>query len=215
MLDYEIAVDKILQHFAGDKFRKEIIKAKKEFFDNAGILDENSEQYELRMAQFFDWYFFTRDLSGYAQTPLESAHLERELRFSPEELDVIERLKNHRHSLFEFKKIKDRSVYLKDLVRNEKIIVKNSPWIYGFDENEIIEARLIPSGDSYIFTKGMCFHPKEVKKFILSEVKKHRKDPDLNPEDLMLRLLKMRYKFDQYRHVSLGRIYTNNNQLGV
>lgn len=215
MTNHEVIINKILQHFAGEKFKNEIIAAKKSFFEYAGILDENNEQYELRMEQFFDWYFFTRDLSGYAQTPLESAHLERELRFSQEELEIIERLKNHRHSLFEFKKIKDRNVYLKDLLKNEKVVVKNSPWIYGFAPDEIIEARLIPMGDSFVFTKGIAFHPKEVKKYILSEIKKHRKDPDLNPENLMLRLLKMRYKFDQYRHVSLSKIYTNNNQLGV
>ncbi len=42
---------------------------------------------------------------------------------------------------------------------------------------------------------------------ILSEVKKHRKDPDLNQEDLMLKLLKMNLKMEQYKHVPIENIY--------
>ena len=208
-------IHKILNHFAGDQFKDEIHMAKTQFFDNAGILDENSPSYELRMNQFFDWYFFTRELAGIGQTPLDCYHVARELRFSPEELALIENLKNHRHSLFEFLKIKDSDIYIKDLLKNEKIIVKQSPWIYGFESDEIFEARLIPINDSWIFTKGFCFHPKEARKFILSEVKRHRKDPDLNPEDMMLRLVRMRYKFERYRHVKVDMIYSNESKVGL
>lgn len=211
---YEKLMEKILNHFAGEVFKDEVKKAKADFFDNAGILDENSPQFELRMSQFFDWYFFTRELSGYALTPLESAHTARELRFSPEELQTIELLKNHRHSIFEFLKIKGEDIFLKDLLKNEKLVVKSSPWIYGFDSDELFEARLIPHGDTYIFTRGFCFHPVDAKKYILSEIKRHRKDPDLNPDDMMLKLIKMRYKFEQYRHVKLDMIYTNENRFG-
>jgi hypothetical protein len=208
-------IEKILAHFAGDTFKDEVQIAKSEFFDNAGILDESSANYELRMSQFFDWYLMTRDLSGYSQTPIEAVFMTRELRFSPEEILLIDKIKNHRHGIFEFIKIKGSDVYLKDLVKNDKIMVKSSPWIYGFDSNELFEARLIPFQDTYIFTKGFCFHPKEAKKYILSEIKRHRKDPDLNPEEMMLRLLKMRYKFERYRHVKIDMIYSADSKVGV
>lgn len=207
-------IEKILSHFAGEGFREEVRQAKSEFFDNAGILDEHSEQFELRMSQFFDWYFFTREMKGYAQSPLEAVFMARELRFTPEELELIEHLKQHRHSLFQFVKLKGQDITLKDLLQNKKIVVKQSPWTFGFDPEEIFEARLIPFGDSWIFTKGFCFHPQDAKKYILGEVKRHRKDPDLNPEDMMLKLIKMRYKFERYRHVKIDMIYTNEARLG-
>jgi hypothetical protein len=220
-------IDRILHHFAGDKFKDEIRMAKSQFFDNAGILDEKSPNFELRMNQFFDWYFFTRDLEGLGQTPLDSFHVARELRFTMEDMALIEDLRAHRHGLFEFIKIKGSDVYIKDLLKNEKMIVQQSPWIFGFESDEIFEARLIPyrggnqnSGDAnrkdkfWIFTKGFCFHPKEARKFILSEVKRHRKDPDLNPEGMMLRLLRMRYKFERYRHVKVDIIYSNDSKVG-
>lgn len=210
---YEL-INKILQHFAGESFHEEVRFAKGEFFDNSGILDEHSEQYELRMSQFFDWYFFTRQLKGFAQTPLESSFLSRALRFSAEETALIEKLKLHKHSIFEFIKVKNNDVYLKDLFRNEKFVVKQSPWTHGFDSDELFEARLIPFEDTWMFAKGFCFHPLDAQKYILSEVKKHKKDPDLDVEDTMLKLIRMRYKFERYRHVKVDMIYTSDSKLG-
>jgi hypothetical protein len=212
---YYYIMNKILQHFAGDSFKDEVRFAKGEFFDNAGILEEHSEQFELRMSQFFDWYFFTRELRGFSTTPLEASFIARELRFSPEEINLVEKLKSHRHSLFEFLKIKNGDVYIKDLMKNDKLVVKQTPYTQGFDSDELFEARLIPFEDTWIFTKGFCFHPLDAKKFILSEIKRHRKDPDLNPEDMMLRLVKMRYKFERYRHVKIDLIYSLESKVGV
>lgn len=209
LVKHEKIMDKVLHHFAGENFKDEVAKAKKDFFDNAGILDEHNEHFELRMTQFFDWYYFSRQLTGYAQTPLDSAHLTRELRFAPEEFELIAQQKKHNHSIFEFIKLKGDDVYIKDLLKNEKLVVKSSPWIYGFDSDGLFEARLIPHENSYIFTRGFCFHPLDAKKYILSEVKRHRKDPDLNQEQMMLKLLKMRYRYEQYRHVKAELIYTN------
>jgi hypothetical protein len=212
---YFAVMNKILQHFAGDLFKDEVRYAKGEFFDNAGILDEHSEQFELRMSQFFDWYFYTRELRGYSQTPLEACHMSRELRFAPEELQLIAQMKQHRHGIFEFTKIKGGDVYIKDLFKNEKLIVRSSPWTSGFDSDELFEARLIPFDGNWIFTKGFCFHPVDAKKYILSEVKRHRKDPDLDPEEVMLKLVKMRYKFERYRHVKIDLIYSADSKVGV
>jgi hypothetical protein len=213
--DYQVVMNKILNHFAGDAFKEEVRFAKGEFFDNSGILDEHSENFELRMSQFFDWYLFTRELRGYSQTPLESVFSERELRFSPEEIVLIDKLKEHRHSIFEFLKIKDGDVYLKDLLKNDKLIVRKSPWTTGFDSDELFEIRLIPFKDTWIFTRGFCFHPIDAKKFILSEIKRHRKNPDLDPNEMMLRLIRMRYKFERYRHVKIDMIYSTDSKVGL
>ncbi|MBX2988808.1 MAG: hypothetical protein KF802_13010 [Bdellovibrionaceae bacterium] len=209
----EQLIDKILQHFAGPAFKSELEKAKKEFFGSQNLLEEQNAQFELRMSQFFDWYFFTRELSGYGRTPLEVCQFERELRFTPEEELMLENLKKHRHSLFEFRKVKGEDMHLNDLIANEKIVVRKSSWIYGFDTDEIFEARLIPGDGGWFFTRGFCFHPESAKKFILDEIKKHRKDPDLDPDELMLRLVKMRSKCEQYKHVRPEMIYSEDSKL--
>lgn len=215
MTAYEALTDKVLQHFAGPTFREELEAAKRDFFGSMNVLEEKNPQYELKISQFFDWYFFTRELSGYGRTPLEVCGLERELRFTPEEEALLERLRAHRHSLFEFRKIKDEDIHITDLLANKKMVVRKSPWIYGFEPDQIFEARLIPEGNAWIFTRGFCFHPLEARKYILTEVKRHRKDPDLDPDALMLRLVKMRSRFEQYKHVRPEMIYSNETKLGT
>lgn len=212
MNNYEKLIDKILSVFVSDDYREELIHAKNQFFGTIGAIDETTEHYETRMAQFYDWYFFTRELTGFGKTPLQSCHMIRELRFSIEEQQQIEVLKQVRHSIFEFIKIKDHDVYLKDLMANQKVIVKKSPWIFGFDPDELFEVRLIPDKNTFIFTKGFCFHPEFAKKYILSEIKKYRKDPDLDKEEFYLRLNRMRYKYEQYKHVKPELIYSNENK---
>lgn len=215
MNEFEMLIEKILNYFAGEQFKEELQLAKQEFFGGNGNLEEHTEQFEQKMSQFYDWYFFSRQLKGFGQTPLNSCHLVRELRFTEQEIKNIEILKQFKHSLYEFIKVKNGDVYIKDLFADKKLIVKQTPWIYGFDEDQVFEARLIPVGDSFYFTRGFCFHPEPVKKFILQEVKRHRKDPDLDREKFMLRLVKMRFKFEQYRHVKPELIYSNESKLSL
>lgn len=213
LTDYELLQNKILNYFVNDEFKEELNLAKKEFFENAGYLDEHADNFEQRMSQFYDWYFFTRELSGYKQTPIDACILQRGLRLNDQELQTLEILKQHQHSLYEFIKIKNDEVFIKDLFSGKKMTVKKSPWIYGFDPEEIFEVRLIPDKKDYVFSRGFCFHPETAKKYILDEVKKHQKDPDLNPDTFMLKLLKMRYKYEQYRHLNPEHIYSSDAKL--
>lgn len=212
---YRSIIQKSLEHFAGPLFKDEVSSAKIEFFENSGVLDENAPNYELRMSQFFDWYFFTRELKSFGQTPLESLFNTRELRFEPHEIIAIDKLKAHRHGIFEFIKTKGSDVYLRDLLHGDKIVVKECPFPNAFNSDELFEARLMPADDTWIFTRGFCFHPHDARKFILSEVKRHRKDADLNPEKLMLSLVKMRYRAERYRHVRIESIYSLDKISGV
>ena len=213
---FENSYHKLLTHFGTAQFKDELNAARKEFFENAGTLDENKPNYTLRMNQFYDWYFLTRPMRGYMQTPLNVCDIQRELRLTEEDKETIEILKTTMsHSLFELIKVKGDELTLKDLFKDKKVTVKSDQHIFDFDEKEFFEARLIEIGGQKHFLKGFCFHSESAQKFILSEVKVYQKNPDLNPADFMMRLNKMRYKFEQYRHVKPEMIYTNENKLGL
>ena len=212
---FQVSMQKLIGHYTSSAFQQELTEAKKEFFENAGTLDENKPHYNLRMHQFYEWYFLTRPLKSYMQTPIEVCTLHRELRLTPEDEVAIEVLKKHRHSMFEYLKSKGDNVYLKDLFTNEKIVANHTDLVFGFEEKEYLEARLVHLNNSYYFLKSFCFHPESAQKFILQEVKAHQKNKDLNPAAFILRLNKMRYKFEQYKHVKPELIYTNDNRLGL
>ena len=212
---FQASMQKLIGHYTSNSFQDELTEAKKEFFDNAGSLDENKPHYNLRMHQFYEWYFLTRPLKSYMKTPLEVCALHRELRLTPEDELTIAILKSHRHSIFEYLKTKKDEIYLKDLFKNEKMSINHTDLVFGFDEKEFFEARIILLNGTYFFLKSFCFHPESAQKFITQEVKVHRKNLDLNPDHFILRLNKMRYKFEQYKHVKPELIYTNENRLGL
>ena len=214
MTDLDALTEKVIQYFTSSKYADEVVDAKREFFENSGILNDESSDYDLRMCQFLDWYLFTRELSVEKLPPMKALlHLESNHEWSEEEISLLDQMGQAKHSLFEFVKVKGNDIYVKDLFAGKKVVLKDSSVVLGFDRDEVFEARLIPLKDNFVFTRGFCFHPAGAKKFILKEVKKVKK---LTPEDqgaLALRLLKMRYKHEQYGHIRLDYIYTNDSKL--
>lgn len=212
---YDKIIEKLLSKYAGTDYLEEVKNAKKEFFEQAGIVDDDSSHFEVRMAQFLDWYLFTRELSKTHMTPVLYALEPGIFDFSEEERQLVENLSKCRHSLFEFVKLKGSDIYVYDLFMRKKIIIRESDITAGFNQDEIFEARIVPFEGSFVFAKGFCFHPPEAKKFILKEVKKVRHLDQDQQEALILRLFKMRYKFEQYKHIRLEYIYNSDSKLRI
>lgn len=205
--------DQILNHYTSADFQTEVLHGKKEFFDKTGFLDEDANEFDEKSSQFLDWYIFARPLSNGDLTPIMQARSSDRFQWSEDEKIFIENLNSHRRSLFKFIKVKGSDVYLKDLLENEKIIVKNSNLLFGFDRDSFFEARLVPSGDSYVFMKGIVFHPLEAQKYILKEIKECGKQGHESREPLLNKLQKMRYRLDRYKHVNVDKIYNNERGL--
>ncbi len=209
------SLHKLISHYTSPEFSEELSFAKKEFFEKTGSLDENKPHFNLRMNQFYEWYFLTRPLKSYMKTPLAVCDSHRDLRLSEIDIATVEILKASRHTFFEFIKSKNENILVKDLFTGKKIEVFQSDLIFGFDQKEYFQARIIELNKHFYFLKSFCFHPESAQKFILEQIKVHQKNSDLNLEDLLLRLNKMRYKFEQYKHVKPELIYTNENKLGL
>lgn len=210
---FEDSFQKLIGHFTEGVYHEELMLAKREFFSNTGTLDENKPNYALRMRQFFDWYFLTRKLSSHMQTPLAVAMDQRSLRLYPEDIETLNVLNKNIHSLFEFVKGKNDFFIVRDFLSNKKIEVVSDGQIFNFDDKESFEARLVEINGKNYFLKGFCFHPQSAQKYILDEIKIFKKNPDLDFEEFLIRLNKMRYKLEQYRHIKPEMIYTNENKL--
>lgn len=213
---FKECLQKLIRYYTGPGFAEELNAAKKEFFDNTGSLDENKPNYNLRMHQFYEWYFLTRPLKSYMKTPVMVCDQHRDLRLTEEDNKTIQILQtSHKHVLFEYIKSKNNTITVKDLMTGKKIEIEQEKLVFGFDSKEFFQARYVEIEGKKYFLDSFCFHPESSQKFILSEVKVLQKNPDLSLEDLLLRLNKMRYKFEQYKHVKPEMIYTNENKLGL
>lgn len=216
-MNYEILLEKMMQHFTQGKYVDEAFEAKSYFFQYAGIFDEESPDFELKASQFMDWYLFTRKLKDEDLPPIRVALKNDSYKIEEEVRPFYKNLASNHHSLFEFLKLKGEDVYIRDLFTGTKIVIKKSMITDGFVRDVFFEARIIPHEDNYIFSKSFCFHPPQAAKFILKEIKRVKKlkseERREAKEDLILRLFKMRYKQEQYQHVGMQEIYTNKSKL--
>jgi len=218
-MKYVQLIEDLMQFYASGEFSSEAVQGKNEFYEFAGIFDEQSQNFDLKMAQFTDWYIFSRPLSNFKKTPIQHLVEKRPFRIAEEDEVYYRNMSHTRYSLFEFLKFKGRDLYVCDLFSQYKHTIKDSPVTFGFVHEELFHGRLIPHEDSFVFTPAFCFHPPEATKFVLSEVKKVTKLPESEQaearEKLLMRLFRMRSKFEQYRHVGIQEIYSNDSKIRV
>jgi hypothetical protein len=210
-------IDKLMEYFSSGDFKAEAVEAKGEFSRLSGVMDEGTPGYEMKFNQFSDWYLFTRKLSSKGKTPIQIQVDSNPLKVSDDQKDLFVNLLNSRHSLFLFLKLSKQDITVRDLFSSYKLVIKDSPVVHGFEKDSPFEGRLIPHENSFFFSNSFCFHPVEAKKYINQEIKRVSKLPenerDQAREDLILKLFKMKYKFEQYTHVSVADIYTEDSRL--
>lgn len=218
-MNFEPYIEKLMQYFTGPKYLNEVEAAKDDFSDRAGSFDEASMDFELKMAQFTDWYLFTRKMTGAGRAAIEVVLDDPGYNVKDEERSIYLNLRNSRQSLFEFVKLKGDDVHIKDLFTGFKYVIRKSRLTQGFNPEEYFEARLIPHEGSFVFSNAFCFHPAVVSKYIQKEVKRVTKLPEeeqaLAREELMNRLFKMKHKHEQYRHLDISKIYSNESKLRI
>lgn len=216
-MNYEPFIEKLMQHYTGAHYLKEVEAAKGDFFERAGTFDEASVDFELKMAQFTDWYLFTRPMASSGRASIEMVLDDPHYQVTDDERPIYLNLRNSRHSLFEFQKLKGDDVYIRDLFTGFKYVIRQSRVTQGFNRDEYFEARLIPHEGTFIFSNAFCFHPSVISKFIQKEVKRVNKLPEEEQaqarEDLISRLFKMKNKHEQYRHLDIHEIYSNESKL--
>jgi hypothetical protein len=217
-MNYEPYIEKLMQHYtAAANYSPEVQAAKEDFFERAGTFDEASLDFELKMAQFTDWYLFTRKMTSTGRVAIETVLDDPTYAIGADERAIYLNLRNSRHSLFEFQKLKGDDVYIKDLFTGFKYIIRGSRMTQGFNRDEYFEARLIPFEGGFVFSNSFSFHPSVVSKFVLKEVKRVNKLPEEEQaqarEELIARLFKMKHKHEQYHHLDIHEIYSNESKL--
>lgn len=218
MNEFTELIEKLMQHFTQGSYESEVMRAKEDFYKVVGAFDEESPEIEQKIAQFSDWYLFTRPLSSSNLPPIRAFKEKPEFALSPEQSILLDNLQSTRHSIYEFVKVKGNEVHLKDLISGENIVVLSDAGA-SFDKEAFFETRLYPKGGDNYFGGTFCFHPPEAGKFIKKEIKRLKKvdkeNFEVEKELLIDRIFRMRNKYDQYRHVGLKEIYTNDSKLKV
>jgi hypothetical protein len=213
-MNYGDAIEKLSVYFSTPSYEPEVLQAKSTFFADVGVDDKESERYEQWMNIFFDWYLFTRPISGTTLPPAQYAlEIDEFQQLHGDEKRVFSNLAKSEHSLLQFTKFKGDFVFFKDLFRRRKVKVVNHEFVLTLEKGDICDARLIPDEDHYFFTKGFCTHPRDAHRFIFKEVKRLKKASPEEQQAVQIDLLRMFFKLDQYSHLKCDQIYTRDSKV--
>ena len=208
-------IEKLMEYFTQGPFSQEGKAAKVNFTNLVGQFDETSSEFEVRIAQFTDWYLFTRPISPFSIPPMQISLKESGFPLKPEWETTYKGLTSSHHSLFEFLKLKKGEAHIRDIFSGHKLRVttKNSPIVNGFHKGGIFESRVIPIGTSFVFSDAYCFHPLLAARYILNCVKKvsslKESERDSAKAKLILTLFRMYSRLEYYKHLPPEEIYTD------
>jgi hypothetical protein len=191
----------------------DIVEAKKEYFARTGgEVHEDDRCFEQRMQAFFNWYLFDRKRGS--DTPVQQFLQERGPSLSVIDKDVMLGFIHSRLGLYEYRgqrgiirRPKQGQVRVMDVVTGEKFNVTERRQMHGLEIGDLFEARLVPVHGAYHFSSSFTYHPREVKRTILREVKRRRKQGPVDVRAFVWDLEKMSLQADRFKNVSIENIY--------
>lgn len=202
-------LDPVIQEFTTGEYYREVFQAKQDFFERAGVIHEDDAEYEQRMQLFMDWYLFDRDLPGVDLPPIRFFARKHQAEFNESQKNDYQDLSSSIHSLFELKRFSlfGKNPVIKDLFSKKSYTVIDPKLRDAFSTGDIFEARIFPHGGKWHFSNGFCFHPVEMKSFIVNEIEKIRFQDKSRHLKLILQLAGMKLKHQRFAHIDVNHIY--------
>ncbi len=203
--------EKLLAWATADARKEELLAARRHWFDRHGEPHEEDKSFETRMNGLLDYYLYDFRPPGSTETTIEIFMREMGPHLTTDELGAYRVLARNIHGLFEVKKIAPGEVRLRDCFTDVVHDVTERRQMAGLDKGDILEARLLPFEGDLFFSAAFLYHPQEVRKVVLNEVKRRKKDagkgnlPDV--EDFIATLSRMAFKLERYRNVHVESIY--------
>ncbi len=148
-----------------------ITEEKKEYQKTTGETYEDDKSYNTRMALFLEWYLLDNYVSGTHNTILENIIEENQSLWASDHLEICKDISNDVQALFEVKKVRDNSVIVLDLFKDERHMIVEEDSKLLFRKNDIFQGRIVPHQGKWHFTGHFCFHPSKAHRYIRDEVK--------------------------------------------
>ena len=200
-----VHLDRALNSYTNEEYRDTLIEAKNDFFKITGNINEDDDDYDLRMHSFNDWYLTQFCLPREKRTPIADYILKEDV-----EEDVANVLLNVKQSIFQFTGEKrNGAAIFKNLKEGRKLVVKDKTIAPMFLKGDIFLARYYEFPKEVVFLPGVCVLPIEVKKVICSALKKVGFTKSKRDEqNLLLKMEYLKTKSKRYSHLAIDKIFT-------
>jgi hypothetical protein len=193
--------------------KEELLAARREHFERHGEPHEEDKSFEVRMNGMLDHYLYDFRPPGSSETTIEIFMRELGPELTTEELALYRLLAKNVHGLFEVRKVRPcEEIRLRDVFTDGEHDVTERRQLVGLQKGDLLEARLLPFEGRLFFSGSFLYHPQEVRKAILAEVKKRKKEaakagvqPDV--PSFVAQLSRMALKLERYRNVKVESLY--------
>jgi hypothetical protein len=203
--ELKIHLEKALIQYTSGSYYKRLIEAKNEYFNLTGQVNEDDEDYELRMKSFNDWYIFQFTSKSSEKTVISDYILENSLNKG---IDSCFQKLNY--SLFEYcgKTFRGHS-YFKDILHSCKFNLSKEGNLPGLLKDDLFIGRSLRLDENVYLLPGLCILPREVKGVLKKESKKVRKLQDLKKETaFLLKVESLKTKWVRYGHIKPDKIFS-------
>jgi hypothetical protein len=204
--------EKLLAWATGDERKDQLLSARRDYFDRHGEPHEEDKSFEARMNGMLDYYLYDFRPPGSPEATIEAFMRDQGPALTTEELALYRVLAKNVHGLFEVRKVKPPEIRLRDVFTDGEYEVTERRHMVGLDKGDILEARLLPWDGKLFFSGAFLYHPQEVRKAILSEVKRMKKEAqktgvEIDVPVFIALLSRMAFKLERYRNVSVEALY--------
>jgi hypothetical protein len=204
--------EKLLAWATADERKDQLLAARRDYFDRHGEPHEEDKSFEPRMNAMLDYYLYDFRPPGSSESTIEAFMRDQGPSLTTEELALYRILAKNVHGLFEVRKVKPPEIRLRDVFTGGEYEVTERRHMVGLDKGDLLEARLLPWDGKLFFSGAFLYHPQEVRKAILNEVKRMKKEAqktgvEIDFPGFIALLSRMAFKLERYRNVSVEALY--------
>jgi hypothetical protein len=198
-------IHQALMEYSSDGKYLELLKAKTEYFQLTGNVNEDDEEYESRMSCFNEWFLFQ-----YAPDHGGPSIMGLYLQNNQVEPQLALALLNINYSLFEFVKVNYKNrIILEDILHGNDITLAHNHEDIAFVPKDFFVGRVFTFQNQSYLLQGKCLFPMEVKSICKKQAKKIRKLKDIQSEVAFLMSLEsLKTKWTRYGHINVTKIFT-------
>ena len=204
---YKETFERVTHYFTSERYMGELKAAKDEFFQRTGTVFEDEPTYESRMTAFLEWFLLERVLWDSGAPPVRLFSEMYGETCSEREQTYLRGLQRTCHSLFEYASRLSEGCRVRDLFDGKLYEVTERRSYAGIQKADVLDARLVPVGEHFLFSDAMWIHPTDVRSFIMGEVKKRQGRDRSGFNELLFDLAYMKLKSDRFRHLPVASVY--------
>jgi hypothetical protein len=193
----------ITEYNSVDRRREHLMRAKEIYFTQTGMIDEDSEDFDIRMNNFYEWFIFNFEYED------GKTIIGRYLDENQIESEVREALENIEFSIFEFLKINFRKqTVIKNILKNQKFILPEDHVIVTMLPGDIFICRFVTFDGKKYMLRGSTSVTTAAKSNIMKKAKSVRRYSDPKDElDFLIQIQYLQNKAMRYAHIDPSKVF--------